>query len=89
MLGLIIEAISGLDYHDYIRKYVTGPAGMINTDCFHVDDVIPNLAQGYYWDNDANALRSNIFAHSARGSAAGGGFSTVEDLQRFARALYD
>ena len=89
VLGLIIEAISGLDYHDYIRKYVTGPAGMINTDCYHVDDLIPNLAQGYYWDNDANALRSNIFAHSARGSAAGGGFSTVEDLQRFAKALYD
>ena len=89
VLGLIIEAISGLDYHDYIRKYVTGPAGMINTDCYHVDDVIPNLAQGYYWDNDANALRSNIFAHSARGSAAGGGFSTVADLQRFSKALYD
>ncbi|MEE8404076.1 MAG: serine hydrolase domain-containing protein [candidate division Zixibacteria bacterium] len=89
VLGLIIEAISGLDYHDYIRKYVTGPAGMINTACYNADDVIPNLAQGYYWDDDANALRSNIFAHSARGSAAGGGFSTVEDLQRFARSLYD
>ncbi len=89
VLGLIIEKISGMDYHDYIRKYVTRPAGMINTDCYHVDDVIPNLAQGYYWDNDANSLRSNIFEHTARGSAAGGGFSTVEDLQRFARSLYD
>ena len=89
VLGLIIEAISGLDYHDYIREYVTGPAGMINTDCFHADDVIPNLAQGYFWNDETNAYRSNIFAHSARGSAAGGGFSTVEDLQRFAKSLYD
>ncbi|MCH9032029.1 MAG: beta-lactamase family protein [candidate division Zixibacteria bacterium] len=89
VLGLIIEAISGLDYHDYIRKYVTGPAGMINTDCYNVDDIVPNLAQGYYWNNETNSYRSNIFAHSARGSAAGGGFSTVEDLQRFAKSLYD
>lgn len=89
VLGLIIEAVSGMDYHDYIREYVTGPAGMINTDCYHVDDIIPNLAQGYYLDEETKALKSNIFAHSARGSAAGGGFSTVEDLQRFAIALYD
>jgi len=27
VLGLIIEAISSMDYHDYIRQYVTGPAG--------------------------------------------------------------
>lgn len=89
VLGLIIEKISGMDYHDYIRKYVTGPAGMTNTDCYHVDDVIPNLAQGYYWNDETNAYRSNIFEHSARGSAAGGGFSTVADLQRFAGSLYD
>lgn len=89
VLGLIIEAVSGMDYHDYIRKHVAEPAGMINTDCYHVDDVVRNLAQGYFWNEDTKAYRSNIYAHSARGSAAGGGFSTVEDLQRFAKALYD
>jgi len=61
---------------------------MINTDCYEVDAVVPNLAQGYFLDDETNEYRSNIFAHSARGSAAGGGFSTVEDLQRFAKALY-
>ncbi len=89
VLGLIIEAISGMDYHDYIRKHVTGPAGMVNTDCYHADDVIPNLAQGYFWNGETNSFRSNTFAHPARGSAAGGGFSTVEDLQRFSKAIYD
>lgn len=88
-LGLIIEAISGMDYHDYIRKYVTGPAGMPNTDCYENDAIVPNLAQGYWWDDEINNFRTNIFEHSARGSAAGGGFSTVPDLQNFAKALYD
>jgi CubicO group peptidase (beta-lactamase class C family) len=81
--------VSGMDYHSYIRNHVTGPAGMSNTDCYHVDDVIPNLAQGYYWEDDIDNYRSNHFKHSARGSAAGGGFSTVEDLQRFATSIFD
>lgn len=88
-LGLIIEKITGMDYHDYIREHVSKPAGMENTDCYHVDAVIPNLAQGYAWDPETETHWANIFQHSARGSAAGGGFSTVVDLQRFAKALYD
>ncbi len=40
-------------------------------------------------DGDANApRRSNVFNHSAKGSAAGGGYSTVGDLHRFALALW-
>ncbi len=33
--------------------------------------------------------RNNIYTRPARGSAAGGGYATSEDLLRFARALYD
>ena len=89
VLGLIIEKVTDMDYHDYIREHVTGPAGMVNTDCYNNDDIIPNLAHGYYWDDEMNVYHSNIFEHSARGSAAGGGYSTAIDLQRFAKALYD
>jgi CubicO group peptidase (beta-lactamase class C family) len=79
-----------MDYHDYIRTHVTGPAGMINTDCYNNDRPVPNLASGYFWNDDEDSIRtSNIFVHSARGSAAGGGYSTVEDLNRFANALMD
>ncbi|MDI6699270.1 MAG: serine hydrolase domain-containing protein [Candidatus Saccharicenans sp.] len=33
--------------------------------------------------------RRNIYTRPARGSAAGGGYATAEDLLRFARALYE
>jgi CubicO group peptidase (beta-lactamase class C family) len=67
--GAVIERASGTDYFDFVRKNITGPAGMKNTDCYEVD------------------FRNNIFDHVLRGGPAGGGFSTVEDLDRFAQAL--
>ena len=91
VLGLIIEAITGMDYHDYIRENISKPAGMINTDCYPMDSPVPNLAFGYtkydYQDRRTDKWHNNLFKHSARGSAAGGGFSTVEDLLNFDIAL--
>src|SRR5262249_482171 len=51
--------------------------------------VNPNLAVGYEKDytDDGVRFRNNIFSHVIRGGAAGGGYSTVEDLMRFDVAL--
>ncbi|MGB9835934.1 MAG: serine hydrolase domain-containing protein [Candidatus Saccharicenans sp.] len=38
---------------------------------------------------NASTWRKNIYTRPARGSAAGGGYSTAEDLLRFIRALYE
>jgi CubicO group peptidase (beta-lactamase class C family) len=91
VLGLIIEKISGQTYFEYIREHVTGPAGMVNTDCFAIDRPEPNLAIGYtrmdLHGNRSDELHSNLFLHAAIGGPAGGGYSTVEDLLAFATAL--
>ncbi|MCP4709365.1 MAG: beta-lactamase family protein, partial [Planctomycetes bacterium] len=91
VLGLIIEAITGMDYHDYVRENISKPASMINTDCYHMDSPVPNLAFGYtkadYNDQRTDEWFNNLFKHSARGGPAGGGFSTVEDLLNFDIAL--
>jgi len=91
VLGLIIEKLSGQDYFDYIREHVTGPCGMANTDSYEVDDPVPNLAIGYSYSdlafNRSDKPRANYFLHAARGGPAGGGYSTVEDLIKFADGL--
>lgn len=91
ILGLIIERISGMSYDEYIRQNITGPAGMINTDCYEVDEPVENLAFGYsktdYQGNRTERWYNNLFMHAAKGGPAGGGYSTVEDLYRFAQAL--
>jgi CubicO group peptidase (beta-lactamase class C family) len=66
---------------------------MTATDSFEADVVVPNLAEGYTnrWERGAEVgqgpRRRNIYSRPARGSAAGGGYSTAEDLLRFANAL--
>lgn len=90
LLGAIVESVSGQTYFEYVRENVAKPAGMINTDCYDMDRPIENLALGYIKEpatDDQPEWRSNIFMHVAKGGPAGGGYSTVEDLLRFAQAM--
>jgi CubicO group peptidase (beta-lactamase class C family) len=89
VLGKVIEIVSGQSYYDYVRENIHKPAGMTNTDCYELDKVNHNLAVGYdktYTDNGI-AFSNNIFMHVLRGGPQGGGYSTVEDLLKFDRAL--
>jgi CubicO group peptidase (beta-lactamase class C family) len=89
VLGKVIEVASGKDYFDYVRERIAGPAGMTNTDAYELDRVNRNLAVGYEAQQTPRGVeyRNNIFMHVIRGGPAGGGYSTVEDLTRFAEAL--
>jgi CubicO group peptidase (beta-lactamase class C family) len=90
VLGKVIEVASGQDYFAYVREHVAKPAGMTRTDAYELDRVNRNLAVGYEREGeDANGplYRNNVFQHVIRGGPAGGGYSTVGDLTRFAEAL--
>ena len=90
VLGKVIEKASGQDYFAYVRDHIAKPAGMTSTDAYELDRVNRNLAVGYEREGeDANGpiYRNNLFMHVIRGGPAGGGYSTVGDLTRFAVAL--
>ena len=90
VLGKVIEVASGQDYFAYVREHIAKPAGMTDTDAFELDRVNRNLAVGYQPEGDDSGrptYRNNIFQHVIRGGPAGGGYSTVGDLTRFAEAL--
>ena len=90
VLGKVIEVASGQDYFSYIRDNVYRPAGMASSDSYELDYVNPNLAVGYekeFQNDGSKRYRNNVFMHVIRGGPAGGGYSTVGDLQRFAAAL--
>jgi CubicO group peptidase (beta-lactamase class C family) len=98
VLGLIVEAVAGDDYFDHVREAVYRPAGMDRTDSFERDAGTPNLAVGYTYPlpDDPKDLKvedvlgervTNDFFLAPRGTSAGGGYSTVDDLLRFDRAL--
>ena len=89
VLGKVIEVASGKDYFDYVRERIAKVAGMTNTDAYELDRINRNLAVGYEPERTPRGMeyRNNIFMHVIRGGPAGGGYSTVEDLTRFAEAL--
>jgi CubicO group peptidase (beta-lactamase class C family) len=88
MLGVVIEKVSGMDYFEYIHEHIYQPAGMNHSDSYAMDQPVVNLAIGYERDRaNATGWRNNLYQHVLKGGPAGGGFSTVEDLHRFATAL--
>ena len=91
VLGKIIEKVSGQSYFEYIRENIYKKAGMTNSDSYDLDNVNQNLAVGYEKDYTDSGIvfRNNIFMHVIRGGPAGGGYSTVHDLLKFANALRD
>jgi CubicO group peptidase (beta-lactamase class C family) len=93
LLGAIVEKASGEDYYDYVRRHIYAPLGMGSTDHYAGDQNVANLATGYTRDRgdgarpDASGLSDNAFSRPMRGSPAGGGYSTLDDLLRFTRAI--
>jgi D-alanyl-D-alanine carboxypeptidase len=86
LLGLIVEKVSGQDYYDYVRDHVFKPAGMSSTGSLPEDQNVPDRSIGYTKDGGVT-LHPNTDTLPPRATSAGGGYSTVEDLLRFANAL--
>ncbi len=85
LLGALIEKATGMPYYEYVRSKIFEPAGMNSTDSMPETEHVPQRAPGYLRRN--GAWESNAETLPWRGTAAGGGYSTVSDLLRFALAL--
>ncbi len=86
LLGVIVEKVSGQSYYDYVRDHIFKPAGMIATASEPEDQVVADRSVGYMRPDGAGWQR-NTDTLPYRGTSAGGGYSTVEDLLKFASAL--
>lgn len=95
VLGLIIEKLSGQSYYDYVKEHIFKPAGMTRTDSYERDQKVADLAVGYTSmgspgqqpSQQPGPRRANTATLAGKGSSAGGGYSTVEDMLKFANAL--
>jgi CubicO group peptidase (beta-lactamase class C family) len=91
VLGLLVERLSGENYFDYVRRHIYEPAGMTRTAHWTVDSLPPNTAIGYTRGGPGaqgqQPLTNNRGSLPGRGSSAGGGYSTANDLLRLLNAL--
>ena len=86
LLGVIVEKVSGQSYYDYVRDHIFKPAGMTATASEPENQVVAGRSVGYMRP-DGSGWQPNTETLPYRGTSAGGGYSTVEDLLKFATAL--
>jgi D-alanyl-D-alanine carboxypeptidase len=93
LVGILIERASGMSYYDYLERHVFAPLEMKNTGNDTLGERVPMLATGYtrHGTDDVLELRpptkENFESLPPRGGPAGGGYSTLGDLHRFALGL--
>jgi CubicO group peptidase (beta-lactamase class C family) len=87
LLGAIVQKASGEDYYEYVKKHICEPAGMTGTGSLPEEETVAERSVGYMKNPSGAGLVPNTDTLPYRGTPAGGGYSTVEDLVRFANAL--
>ncbi|MFY8325670.1 serine hydrolase domain-containing protein [Pseudoalteromonas sp. ZZD1] len=87
MLGHVIESVAKQDYYAFIQQHIYQKAGMTDSGSFDLDVPIKNTARNYWYSFETNAITENLMKQAVKGGPAGGGYSTVGDLHRFALSL--
>ncbi len=87
LLGVLVEKVSGQSYYDYVAEHVFKPAGMTSTASLAEDQAVADRSIGYTKFGGGETWKPNTDTLPFRGTSAGGGYSTVGDLLRFANAL--
>ncbi|GFE84216.1 hypothetical protein GCM10011487_62160 [Steroidobacter agaridevorans] len=86
LLGYVIEKASGMSYADFVQTNIFTPLGMKDSGYDSNASIIPRRAAGY--TRSGESLVNADFVHMSIPHAAGGLYSTTEDLLRWQRQLY-
>src|SRR5262245_1570230 len=87
LLGMIIHKVTGRPYGDFLRERIFQPLGMMRTAVSPMEGTVPDLAEGYDWDN--NRLRPGYYVPPPVKLYAGGSIlSAVADMAKWDAALY-
>ena len=88
MLGLVIEAISGISYQQFVHDTIIAPCKLEHTGYYRMDSLPANTAYGYMQDDDTGLWQTNIFNLPILGGSDGGLFTCAKDLDRLWRAIF-
>jgi D-alanyl-D-alanine carboxypeptidase len=87
LLGVVIERVSGMSYYDYVARNIFKPAGMTRSGSEPESEDVLGRSIGYTRSPGGTEWVPNTDTLPYRGTSAGGGYSTVGDLVKFAEAL--
>ena len=87
LLGCIIEKVSGQSYNDYLREHILDKLGMKNSGVDKLDSVLAMRAKGY--SKTGKKTVNAVYISMEWPFSAGALYSTVDDLYKWDRALYN
>jgi D-alanyl-D-alanine carboxypeptidase len=87
LLGMLIEAITGKPYADYLKELIFEPLGMAHTQGNAYERIIPHRSQGYVYRD--GIMQNKDYYDISNTFSAGVLLSTVRDLLRWRTSLYD
>ncbi|ETT59406.1 penicillin-binding protein [Paenibacillus sp. FSL R7-277] len=88
MLAMLVEAISGQPFTEYVEQYIFLPCGMKDSGYFELDALPAHTAQGYI-DSSNGKKTSNIYSIPVVGGGDGGAFVTVADMHKLWSGLLE
>lgn len=87
VLGMLIEAVSGKSFEDFLKERIFDPLEMNNTRMIDNKAIIPNKASGYQREN--NKFVNKVIPQDPVVEFSDGGLiSTVMDMSKWDAALY-
>lgn len=87
LLGAVIESVTGKPYEQVVRERIFDPLGMKHSGYDRHALILPKRASGYQLTT--NGYRNADYLDMSIPYAAGSLYSTVEDLYKWDRALYE
>ncbi|WP_205513035.1 serine hydrolase domain-containing protein [Longitalea arenae] len=88
ILGKIIEKITGKTYEQTLTEKILQPLQMDNTGLLKLEKIIEKLADTYFYRDDLKMMSNDLPVYFCNWYAAGAMYSTVDDIGKFADALF-
>lgn len=88
ILAMIIEELTEQSFDSYLNELIFKPANMHSTGYYSLDRLPPNTANAYIYDKKTDEYYTNIYSIDAKGTGAGGCFTTLKDLEHFWLTLF-
>jgi CubicO group peptidase (beta-lactamase class C family) len=88
LLGRIIEAVTGKPFEQVLHDRILGPLGLHDTGLLRQREIVLRLAPSYFTPEKGAPLINDMPVYTENWFAAGGMYSTTDDLMTFANALY-
>lgn len=89
LVGAVIEAASGMAWHEWLTKAIFKPLGMTNTGWGHDPAFFGRQVGGYTEDGDGGPVIPMRLLSMTQPHAAGAIVSTVDDLLKWNRGLHE